>query len=284
MENNNIFRSNGRQVTMHHEHPKVGHKHGEGPSIDFYAYTSRIKDWNAIYKVSFSVLTLILCIVLNNPYVSVAVIIAMTYLTVIKGGLPMLAYLRILSVPITFILLGTIAIGINFSMRPMGQFHLSLGFCYVFTSWESLKMMFFLILKVFAAISAMEMMALSTPSSEIISVIRKVRVPKLIVELMNITYRYIFILLDVNIKMGNSADSRLGFCDLKTSWNTFGKVASNMLIVSMKKANAYYNAMEARCYDGDFMILEEAKYVKTIQVIMAAAFVSFLVSLWGFTR
>lgn len=284
MENHNIFKPGKMETATHHSNRKIGHKHGEGPSIDFYAYNSRIRNWNATFKVSFSVLTLILCIILNTPYVSVAVIIAATYITVIKGRIPISSYVSILLIPITFILLGTIAIGIDFSTMPVGQFCLNLGVCYVFTSWRKLKMMLFLILKVFAAINAMEMMALSTPSSEIIGVIRKARVPKLIVELMNITYRYIFILIDVNINIRNSADSRLGFCDLKTSWSTFGKVESNMLVVSMKKANNYFNAMEARCYDGEFMVLEETESIKAIQVICAAVFILFLVALWSFAR
>ncbi len=287
---NTIFPiSEHREVHTHgakiqHLHHKIGHKHGEGSSIDFYAYASKIRHWNPAFKVSLSLLTLVLCIVLNNPYVSVAVIIAMAYLTIIKGGLSIHAYLSILTIPITFILLGTFTIGIDFSTHPIGQYNLFLGFCYVFTSQAQLKIMFFLILKVFAAISAMEMMTLSTPSSEIISVIGRAHVPKLIVELMNVIYRYIFILMDVNLKMRNSADSRLGFCDIKTSWYTFASIASNILIVSMKKADDYFNAMEARCYDGDLIFLEEEKKVKTIHIAITAVFIIFLILLWAYTR
>ncbi|QAT43919.1 cobalt ECF transporter T component CbiQ [Aminipila luticellarii] len=268
----------------HHKHHKIGHKHGEGSSIDFYAYNSGIRRWNPTFKVSFSALTLILCIALNNPYVSIAVMIAMAYLTVIKGRLPVHAYVSVLTIPITFILLGTIMVGIDFSTQPIGQYNLHLGFFYIITSEKSLKMMCFLILKVFGAISAMEMMALSTPSSEIICVLQKTYVPQLFTELMLMTYRYIFILIDVNINIRNSADSRLGFCDLKTSWSTFGKVASNMLIVSMKKSNAYYDAMEARCYDGQFMVLEETQNIKAKQVVIAAIFIFFLLALWYITK
>jgi len=272
-----------RNGTHHHNH-KIGHKHGEGSSIDFYAYASKIRHWNATFKVSLSVLTLILCIVFDNQYVSVVVIIAMAYLTVVKGELSAYGYLSILTIPIVFILLGTFTIAIDFSKQPIGQYNLYLGFCYVFTSEAKLKTVVFLILKVFAAISALQMMTLSTPSSEIIYVLRKAHVPKLIVELMSLIYRYIFILMDVYTKMKNSAESRLGYCDFKTSCYTFGSIASNMLVVSLKKANAYYDAMEARCYDGDLIFLEEDKKVETIQIVAAAAFIIFIILLWGFTR
>ncbi|MCB2300365.1 cobalt ECF transporter T component CbiQ [Clostridium tagluense] len=267
-----------------HHHHKSGHKHGEGFSIDFYAYTSKIRHWNATFKVSLSAAILILCIALENPYVSVVVIIAMAYLTIVKGELPVNEYLSILAIPIVFILLGTFTIAIDFSKQPMGQYNLNLGFCYVFTSQAKIKEVVFLILKVFAAISALQMMTLSTPSSEIIYVLRAAHVPKLIVELMNLIYRYIFILMDVYSKMKNSAEARQGYCDFKTSCYTFGSIASNMLVISLKKANTYYDAMEARCYDGDLIFLEEDKKVETIQIAYAAAFIIFLILIWGFTR
>lgn len=268
----------------HHHKPKIGHKHGEGYSIDFYAYASKIREWNAAYKVYLSILILILCIVLDNPYVSVAVIIAMAYVTVIKGQLLLIEYLSILTIPITFILLSTFTIAIDFSRQPIGQYNLYLGFCYVFTSTAQLKKMIFLILKIFAAISALQMMTLSTPTSEIIYVLRKAHVPKIIVELMSLIYRYIFILMDISAKMKNSAKARHGYCDFKTSCYTFGSIASNMLIISLKKANAYYDAMEARCYDGDLVFLEEDKKVEITQLAVAAVFIIFLILLWSYTR
>ncbi|MGH4139120.1 cobalt ECF transporter T component CbiQ [Clostridium sp.] len=269
--------------TRHHHH-RIGHNHGEGFSIDFYAYTSKIRHWNAAFKVSFSVLILILCISLENPYVSVVVIIVMAYLTIVKGELPVNEYLSILAIPMVFILLGTVTIAIDFSKQPMGQYKLYLGFCYVFTSQTKLKEVVFLILKVFAAISSLQMMTLSTPSSEIIHVLRAAHVPKLIVELMNLIYRYIFILMDVYAKMKNSAESRQGYCDFKTSCYTFGSIASNMLVISLKKANTYYDAMESRCYDGDLIFLEENKKVEITQIAFALVFIIILILLWYFTR
>lgn len=273
----------GKIVRIHRHHHRIGHKHGEGFIIDFYAYNSNIRNWNPAFKVYFSVLMLILCIVLDNPYVSAAVIIAMAYLTVVKGKLQTSKYLTILGVQIGFIILGTFTIAVDFSKQPIGQYNLYLGFCYMFTSLEKLNKVAFLILKVFAAVSSLQMMILSTPSSEIIYVLRKSHVPKLIVELMNIIYRYIFILIDVYTKMKNSAEAREGYCDFKTSCYTFGGIVSNMLVISLKKANDYYDAMEARCYDGDLIFLEENKKVEKIQVMSAVAFTIFLIMLWGFT-
>ncbi len=268
--------------SVHKKGNRIKHKHGEGFSIDLYAYASHIRKWNSDFKVAFSIVVLIISIVLNDPYVSAVIIFTMAYLTVVKGGLPLRVYLSFLSIPLSFVLLGTFTIAIDFSKVPMGQYNLYLGFCYVFTSMAQLKKMFFLILKVFAAVSVLQMMTLSTPSNEIIAFLRKVHVPKLIIELMNLIYRFIFILLDVHNQMKNSAKARLGFCDCITSCLTFGNIASNMLVISLKKANTYYDAMEARCYDGELLFLEAENKIKRNHVIIAVLFIVILFLLWGF--
>ena len=62
----------------------------------------------------------------------------------------------------------------------------------------------------------------------------------------------------------------------RTSCMTFGNIAGNMLVVSLKKANAYYNAMEARCYEGELLFVEEEKKMSRNHLIMAGLFVIFL--------
>ena len=108
--------------------------------------------------------------------------------------------------------------------------------------------------------------------------------PKLIIELMNMIYRYIFIMLETYSRLKNSAESRLGYCDFRTSCYSFGQIASNLFVITLKKGNAYYNALEARCYDGELNFLEDVKPVKTWQIAMGAAFIVFLCIIWVLTR
>ena len=97
-------------------------------------------------------------------------------------------------------------------------------------------------------------------------------------------YRYIFIMLETYTRLKNSAESRLGYVDFRTSCYTFGQIASNLFIVTLKKANAYYNALEARCYDGELNFLEEEKPVKSWQIVFAIAFITVLTAIWILTR
>ncbi|MDY6047660.1 MAG: cobalt ECF transporter T component CbiQ [Anaerobutyricum sp.] len=263
----------------HHHHRSVGHKHGGSVlSVDYYAYASHMRSWNATFKVIFSMLCLLLCLILNNIYVSIAVILIMGYMTVVIGGLELDHYISMLLIPIVFLLFGSAAIAVGFSWNPVGQYNLNVfGWFYIYCSQASLWKASGLIFKALGAVSALYMMTLTTPLSELIVVLRKAHIPKVIIELMNMIYRYIFIMLDTHSRMKNSAEARLGYVDFKTSCYSFGQVASNLLIVSLKRGTDYYNALESRCYNGDLQFLEEEKPIRKNQVAGAAVVVALLI-------
>ena len=255
-----------------HKH-KHGHDHNSGVfSIDYYAYISAIRDWNPMFKVFFSLAVLILVIAIDSLYVSLFVLITMGFLTVARGRIPLHQYISTLSIPIVFVLVGSLTIALSFARQPLGQYNLHLGFFYVYTSDADLLRMVNLMAKAMAAVSALFMMTLSTPSGEIISVMRKVHVPKLFVELMNMIYRYIFVIMETNRKMHDSAESRLGYVDYKTSVKSFTGTASNLLVVSLKKANAYYDALVSRGYNGELLFLEREKKMDKEQTVLLIAY------------
>ena len=263
----------------HHHHRSVGHKHGGSIlSVDYYAYASHMRSWNATFKIIFSMLCLWLCLILNNIYVSIAVILIMGYMTVVIGGLELDHYISMLLIPIVFLLFGSAAIAVGFSWNSVGQYNLNVfGWFYIYCSQASLWKASGLIFKALGAVSALYMMTLTTPLSELIVVLRKAHIPKVIIELMNMIYRYIFIMLDTHSRMKNSAKARLGYVDFKTSCYSFGQVASNLLIVSLKRGTDYYNALESRCYNGDLQFLEEEKPIRKTQVAGAAVVVALLI-------
>ncbi len=263
--------------TGSHHHHRIGHRHDTGgSSIDFYACHSRIRRWNPGFRTGFSMCLLLFCILADHPAVSCVIILTAAWITVGMGGLSLRRYLSVLTIPITFILLGSAAVAIDFSGQPVGDFNLYLFGGYLYLTGESLLKTLFLILKAFGAVSAMFIMTLSTPSHELFSVLRKAHCPSLIVELMHMIYRYIFILMEVQRNMRISAESRLGFRDFRTSCYSFGQIAGNLFIVALKKANAYYDAMEARCYDGTFAFLEEEYRANPRHLIAAGIYFAVL--------
>ncbi|MGL4284435.1 hypothetical protein [Eubacterium aggregans] len=106
----------------HHPHRGFGHKHGESTlSIDIYAYTSKIGGVNPGFKVGFAIILLLMCVVADNLYVSISVILITTFVTVILGGINLRQYLELLAIPIAFLIIGSIVILVNFSRGPVPE-------------------------------------------------------------------------------------------------------------------------------------------------------------------
>ena len=262
-------------------HGPGGHRHNEGMlSIDYYAYASKIRGWNPGFKVGYALGLLIFGIAADSVWVSLLIFLGMAWLTVGKGGLTLSRYLSFLTVPLVFILMSSAAIAFNFSFTAQGDYCLHLGFFYVYTTLEGLGQTGRIVLKALGAVSCMYMMSLSTPVTEIVNVLGKMHMPALITELMHMIYRYIFILLEVQGRMTIAAKSRLGYRDLKTSYLSFGHTLSNLLVVSMRKAGAYYDALESRCYEGKLCFLEEEKPLRAAQAVPAAGFAAVLLVVW----
>lgn len=231
-----------------------------------------MRSWNPQFKAAVAVAALLFCIVADRALVSVLVLLTMSAFTVLAGRVPWKSYLALLKIPLAFLILGTAAIAAGISPEPYGRFFIPVAGYYLYLTESGTVLALGLVLKAIAALSAMYMLALSTPASEVISVFRRLHVPKLFLELMNMIYRFLFVMMDTQCYMKQAAESRLGYCDFKTSCRSFGSTAANLFVVSLKKANTYYDALTARCYDGELLFLEEEKKVKGWQLWAGAGY------------
>lgn len=242
-------------------------------AIDKYAYCSRLKEWNSSGKAAFAVASLIAVLAADSIKVSLMTIVFMGILSVFGGRIGMTDYLRLLAVPGAFIVLGTIAVLIQFGAGSGDiVFRIPFGSVYMYVTQASIWQSISLATKAFAAFSAIFLLTLSTPMGEIIMLLRRLHIPELIIELMHLIYRYIFILFEVMDKQNEAAQSRLGYYDKRTAFHTIGSQAAGLFVVSMKKAEGYYDALESRGYDGRCMFWEEKRPVKRGQVFSAAVY------------
>jgi cobalt/nickel transport system permease protein len=248
-------------------------------TIDFYAYESRLKGLNPGLKAVVAIAALLICIGTGNYLVSVTVFLTMGGVTVIWGGLSFWKYLGLLKIPVTFLILGTAAIVVGISSAPTGRFCVSLPGFYLYLSDDGAILSARLIIKAMACVSAMYMLVLSTPASEVINLLGKLPLPRLLLELMNLIYRFIFVMMDVQSRMKQAAQSRLGYSSFFTSCRSFGGIGANLFLVSLKKAGTYYDAMTSRCYEGELLFMEEVKPVKRKEAAVAAGYIAVLLLL-----
>ena len=225
--------------------------------IDKLCYNSRLRYVNAGEKFIFAVLTLLACVISRSIAVACIVLAVTGILTVKKGGIPFPRYLHFMTVPLVFLFFSTLAIVLNFSRTPLDLFAWKIGSVWLTGSRASLLYAIQLILTALASVSCLYFLSFNTPMPDILNVLRVMRCPRIIIELMLLIYRYIFVLLEIASNLRTAQNSRLGNKDYRTSLKSFGALASALFIRAIKKSNALYDAMESRCYDGTIRVLNE---------------------------
>lgn len=213
--------------------------------IDSLAYASRFRSVHPGKKVLITVLLLVVAVTLQSAAFGVILTVGMGALSVWGGGTPFRLYVRLLKLPMLFILLSLIAIMVNVEFGPL----------VLSVQPEGILRGAKLTASALGAVSCLYFLALSTPLTDIFYVLEKIKCPFLMIELMLLIYRFIFLLWAAAGALGKAADSRLGNRNFKTAVYTSGQMFATLLIRALKRSSALYDAMESRGYHGKIHVL-----------------------------
>lgn len=263
---------------------KEFYKKDDEKTLEYYSYNSKINSWNPHLKFCYSMVLIVLGIILSNIYISISIVFICGFITIFLGKIPLKKYIDFFKVPIIFLLISVAVININFSKNITDFYYFNIGDLYIYTTDENIKKSCILFWRALSGVSSMYMLALSTPLNEIIYVMKKARTPKIIIELMYLVYRFIFIMRDSYKSMRKSIESRLGFRDYRISLLSFGKIISNILIVSLRKSNSFYDAMESRGYKGEIRFFIKEKRINKKVIIGMGLSIIYLIVLYIFTK
>ncbi|MDD3169937.1 MAG: cobalt ECF transporter T component CbiQ [Eubacteriales bacterium] len=247
--------------------------------IDKLAYSSRLRYKNPTLKAIFAVGTLLICVGARSSIVSVVTLAAMAGLTVLSSKISILRYLRLMLIPLGFMVLGTIAIVVNVAEAPMDLLSVPMGGKYLAVSHTSLNEGMRLVAVALASVSCLYFLTLTTSMLDILSVLQKLRCPKIMIELMMLIYRYIFVILDMANAITISQNCRLGNQDFMTELRSAGQMLAVLLVRSMKKSSALFDSMESRCYDGEIKVLNESYPVEIRDTIGVASFLLMMLAI-----
>lgn len=254
--------------------------------IDKLCYQSGLRYVNAGEKFVYAVLTLVFCIMSRSLVMAAAVFLINGILTVGKGGIPLSRYVRLLLIPAVFLLIGTAAVFVNISETALDAFAFPVGKWYITGSQASIRQGIRVCATAFAAVSCLYFLSLNTTMTDILTVLKKMRLPSFLIELMLLIYRFIFLLMETASAIRVSQDSRLGNRDLRTGLRSFGVMGTALFIRALKRSGTLYDAMEARGYDGTIRVLSSEQPPKKREIIYIACFemILFLAAIWSIIK
>lgn len=119
-------------------------------------------------------------------------------------------------------------------------------------------------LKSWVSVQMAIVLASTTPFPDLLVAMRAIKIPRLLVAIFSLMWRYLFVLADEALRLMRARAARSGEADGVKSGGTLawrarvtGGMAGNLFIRSFERGDRIYAAMAARGYDGEIRALPQ---------------------------
>jgi len=225
--------------------------------IDQWAYSSPLACRHPLEKGVLAFLVLAACLVAKSWWVPALAFGLMSALVLGAVRTPWRVYLRLLLVPAAFLAAGLPAMALSvLATSPCEGQWVAVGGFYAGIAPQGLILARDVLCRTMGAVSALCFFALSTPMCDLISFLRRCRVPVLFLDLLALIYRFVFVLLETGLAMQRAQALRLGYCTPSAGLRSAGCLLANLFVRAQHRALGLYVALSTRGYEGRLDVLE----------------------------
>lgn len=236
------------------------------------AQTNGLREVNTWLKLATALGAILLCL-LSRSFVAPLYIAALLSLAILfLARVDPKTYGELFIIPLWFAIMSVVAIilvsgggEVYWSWNPASWFSLSI------TS-ESINEGFLIFCRVIGGMSALMFIALTTPMTDLFVVMKQCRIPEVVIDLAMMIYRSIFILMNQLVQTYQAQVMRLGYGSFRESIHSFAILCGSVFIASWDAGEDFIRAMDARCYDGKFVVLGDTRPVEIVPAMIVAAF------------
>jgi len=215
------------------------------------AYSNRWRRITPVAKGTFSLCGMIAAFSCASSTAALAVALVIATATILGAGVPILCYLRI-AVPALFFLLASglsLAVSVDFSSTLPAGTVLRLA-------TSELPRVAYICSRSLACLAALLFMTMTTPLTDMISLLRRCHVPDTLLDLMTLCYRTLFVLSEATRETMVAQSARLGYSTLRISLRSLGGMIANLALQVWQRSQALHLAAQARNNDGALRFLE----------------------------
>jgi cobalt/nickel transport system permease protein len=108
-----------------------------------------------------------------------------------------------------------------------------------------------------AGSAAVLLLATTTPMSDLLPALRRLRVPAAVVEVASVVYRMLFVLLDSLRTIREAQTARMGYSSLRRSYRSSGTLAAAVLTRSWDRARRLQEGLAGRGMETGLRVLPE---------------------------
>jgi cobalt/nickel transport system permease protein len=224
--------------------------------IDRHAYNNRLRLVDPAQKGGLAALAIGLCLLLDRPAVGLLAVAWMLALTTLWARVPPLAFGRALVAEGLFLLLSVVGVAVSVSVSlPTSSLAWRLGPLWLSTSPAALDLAARLLTRALGSAAALNFLILTTPLTDLIELLRRLRLPETLIELMTLIYRAIFVLLESLERMRTAQDARLGYSGPWRAMRSAGLLGSQLFLDAYRRSQRLQVALESRGLDGPLRVI-----------------------------
>jgi cobalt/nickel transport system permease protein len=225
------------------------------PEIDRYAHLeSPVHSWDPALKIAgFGVFIFGVAMLVNLWSAALGLSIAIFFLWLSRISIPF-ALRRV-----TLIAIFMLPFFVLLPIKIEGNFSTGFDFSWV---WEREKLALVLMVRALAIAVIVFPMLGTAPFHLSMKSLQDLGIPKILIQSVLFTYRYLFVYLEQLRKMRVAMRSRAfvpGFN--RTTFRTYGYQVGMLLVISFEQTERILSAMKSRGYDGTIRILYQPKRV-----------------------
>jgi len=224
----------------------------------YHARPSLVHKLDARVKLVLAVAFIVTCSLLPPGAWALYVLLFSVILAVVilsELGVTYVLKRSVLALPFVFA-----ALPLIFTIPGTPLWQPALGGWQLTVSMEGLERFLSIAVKSWISLQAAIVLAASTPFPDLLVAMRAVGVPRLLVAIFGLMWRYLFVLVDEVLRLSRARAARSGESDaphLKTggslAWRAqvAGGMAGNLFLRGFDRSDRIYMAMASRGYDGE---------------------------------
>lgn len=218
--------------------------------IEQSAYANRWRRVSPDAKAIFALGGFVAAFAAGAPGAAVAVAGFVAAVTLAGAGVSLERYLRV-AVPALFFLAMSslsLAFSLNFSEAAGGlSFQLSSAGLHKVAEVSARSL---------GALTALLFLVLTTPMIDLIALLRRLKTPEVLLEIMVLCYRMLFVFSAAVRDTLTAQSARLGYATPRLAMRSLGELAANLTVQVWQRAHALHVAAQARNNDGPLRFLE----------------------------
>lgn len=211
--------------------------------IDQAAYGNRWRQVNPVAKAVFSICGMVAAFLVTPLWLASILALSIITVTIIGAGVPLRHYLKVSAPALLFLCISSLTLLVSFDSSGM-----------VFTE-TGRQDAFRVCGRAVLSLTSLLFLAMTTPMTEIITLLRRLKLPETLLEMAVTGYRMLFVLTDSVRQIQAAQAARLGYSSYRNSFRSLGQLVAAVTLQVWQRAKQLDLAAESRCSTGTLQFI-----------------------------